>query len=473
MTSHSSNVNGKNPLLWILDTSATNHFSFDLSSFITHKSIIPIHVTLPDGSQVTTSISGTVAISPSLTLHNVLYVPSFNVNLISIEKLVDCNHCSVQISANTCHIVQNHSKAMIGIASLHRGLYVLESLPSNSSVSNSSVNNSCNFVSQNTCNLWHSRLGHISKIGLQATSKNFPFITCNNGNVPCDSCDFAKQRKLPFSNSISQSIVPFNILHADLWGPFSTISTLGHKYFLTLVDDYSRHTWVVFLKTKDQTKQSLINFIAYIENQFHTTLKCLRTDNGTEFIAMTSFLLSKGITHQRTCVETPQQNGVVERKHQHILDVARSIFFHSNVPLDLWNFCIQHAVHIINRLPSPLLKYKSPYELLFKQPPVMLHLKVFGCLSYATSLQAHRTKFQPRARKAIFIGYKEGTKGFILYDLENHDIFISRNVVFYELLFLLKVTFLPLLYLHTLSKIWMISSFPHLSHLLVSSIVQT
>ena len=77
------------------------------------------------------------------------------------------------------------------------------------------------------------------------------------------------------------SCAPFDILHADLWGPFSTISTLGHKYFLTLVDDYTRFTWVIFLKTKDQTKTSLIQFVALIENQFKTSLKCLRSDNGT------------------------------------------------------------------------------------------------------------------------------------------------------------------------------------------------
>jgi hypothetical protein len=98
----------------------------------------------------------------------------------------------------------------------------------------------------------------------------------------------------------------------------------------------------------------------------------------------------------------------------------------------MWNFCIQHVVHVINRLPSPLLKSKTPYELLFQSPPTLLHLKVFGCLSYATTIQAHRTKFDSRARKCVFIGYKDGTKGYILYDLHSHNIFLSRNVVFYE-----------------------------------------
>jgi hypothetical protein len=199
-------------------------------------------------------------------------------------------------------------------------------------------------------------------------------------------------------------------------GPYSTTSVLGHKYFLTLVDDYSRFTWIIFLKTKNETRNNLIHFIAYLENQFSTTLKCLRSDNGTEF-ALSDFFLSKGIIHQKSCVETPQQNGVVERKHQHILNVARSLSFHSKILITMWNFSIQHVVHIINRLPSPLLNSKCPYELLFKIPPSLIHLKIFGCLSYATTLQAHRTKFNSRARKCVFIGYKDGTKGYILYDL--------------------------------------------------------
>lgn len=85
--------------------------------------------------------------------------------------------------------------------------------------------------------------------------------------------------------------------------------------------------------------------------------------------------------------------------------------------LNMWNFCVQHVIHLINRFPVPLLKSKSPYELLFKQPPSLIHLNVFGCLSFDTSLHAHRTKFDPISRNSIFIGYQNSPEGYILYDL--------------------------------------------------------
>lgn len=322
--------------------------------------------------------------------------------------------------------MQNPSMETIGIADLQYGLYVLHS---------NVFHASCNSVSTNDGDIWHMRLGHPSHKGLQTIAKVFPFVSCKDNVSPCDSCHFSKQRKLPFLDSVTCTNDVFDILHADLWGPFSTISMLGHKYFLTLVNDHSRFTWVIFLKTKDETRDSLINFVAYVEKQFNKHIKCLRSDNGTEFLALHSFLSAKGILHQKSCVETPQQNGIVERKHQHILNVARALHFQSNVPLTMWNFCVQQAIHVINRLPTPLLKLICPYEILYQEPPSLIHLKVFGCLSYATSLMAHRTKFDPRAHKAIFIGYKEGTKGYILYDLTHHNIFVSRHVIFYENIF--------------------------------------
>ena len=112
----------------------------------------------------------------------------------------------------------------------------------------------------------------------------------------------------------------------DIWGPFSKNSIHGHKYFLTILDDHSRYNWVVLLKSKAEVKIHIENFLALVKNQFETSIKCIRTDNGSKFL-LKDFFSSKDIIHQTSCVYTPQQNGIVERKHQHILNVARALMF--------------------------------------------------------------------------------------------------------------------------------------------------
>lgn len=152
-------------------------------------------------------MSGSIVLSPTLTLHNVLYIPTFHVNLLSIAKLVNSNDCHVNFTANSCTILQNHSKAAIGTTNLQRGLYVLDATPQSQALHS----NATSF-----CNLWHIRLGHISNDGLKYISKAFPFIPYVHNNTPCDSCHFDKQKKLSFPNSTTVTSFPFEILHADL-----------------------------------------------------------------------------------------------------------------------------------------------------------------------------------------------------------------------------------------------------------------
>jgi hypothetical protein len=124
----------------------------------------------------------------------------------------------------------------------------------------------------------------------------------------------------------------------------------------------------------------------------------------------------------------------VERKHQHILNVARALLFQFKLPKKFWSYVVLHAVFLINRVSTSLLKQKSPYQLLYGSLPDIHSFKVFGCLCFASTLLAHRSKLQSRARKYVFLGYKSGTKGYVLYDLDTREIFVSRNVVFHELL---------------------------------------
>ena len=191
------------------------------------------------------------------------------------------------------------------------------------------------------------------------------------------------------------------------------------------------------MKHKSEASFLIQSFYILILTQFKLPIKIIRSDNGLEF-ALNSFYASKGIIHQFFCVETPQQNSVIERKHQHLLIVARALRFQANFPLKFWGDCVLTATYLINRIPSPLLNNVTPYEKLLGHSPFYGHLRIFGCLCFASTLSRDRTKFDARVKPCMFLGYPFGTKGYKVYDLATKTSFVSRDVIFKECIFLFK-----------------------------------
>ena len=153
------------------------------------------------------------------------------------------------------------------------------------------INKSC--VDIDTTKLWHFRMGHLSYDRLKFFSSYYSNISIGYVH-PCDACLFAKQKRLPFPFSSTKSTQFFDLLHVDIWGPFNHVFVEGYKYFWTVLDYFTRYTWICLMKTNAETHTHLRNFINKIENQFNCHLKVLRSDNDPEFL-MTDFFNWKGI----------------------------------------------------------------------------------------------------------------------------------------------------------------------------------
>ena len=134
--------------------------------------------------------------------------------------------------------------------------------------------------------------------------------------------------------STTRALNYFNLLHVDIWGPYPHRTYNGSRFFLTIVDDHSRATWVHLLAYKSNAFSLLKAFVSFVKAQFGGTVQVIRSENGMEFQddSALAFYGDKGILYQTTCVDTPQQNGIIERKHQNLLQVTRALMFQSNVP---------------------------------------------------------------------------------------------------------------------------------------------
>ena len=368
----------------IIDTGASHHMTGDITLLTEVRSMIPCPVSFADGSCVMATKSGSLKLSEKLTLLNVLYVQNLNCTLLSVAKLLRQTGCLAMFTDTLCVLQDRFTRTLIGAGEVKDGVSVYRDV---------TVTRGHRVKASEDQTLWHRRLGHPA-FGVLSY---LPFIS-GVKDVPnkfggCDICFQSKQTRELFSESSNKSLGSFDLIHTDLWGPYRVPSSCGAVYFLTIVDDYSRAVWIHLLLEKSEVKTVLPNFISLASRQFGRKVKTVRSDNGTEFMCLSRYFAEQGILHQTSCVNSPQQNGRVERKHRHILNVARSLLFQASLPVRFWGESVLAAAHLINRTPSKVLQGKSPYECLYEKRPTYDDIKMFGCLSFAHKARRDKDKF--------------------------------------------------------------------------------
>ena len=368
-----------------------------LSLFKSTSPIFNSSVTLPNGESIVNTHIGSIELFDHFVLENVLNVYQFRFNLLLVSALTQSHRCFVQFDSKSCFIQDHLQGKMIGMGKRRGNLYILD--PANLFP----ILGVCNNVSKKEHEVWHSRLGHPSYVRLNVLKNVLHFKQLLNETPHCSICHLAKQKCLPFPNSNSVSISAFELLHLDIWGAFHLPTHDGFRYFFTIVDDFTRFTWVYLLRAKSDVANIFPAFYNIVYTQYGVKIKLVRSDNALE-VAFTDFFRDKGILSFYSCVDTPQQNSVVERKHLHLLNVAGALLFQSHIPLAYWGGCILIAACLINRIPSLVLSNKTPFEVLYHKVPSYNHLRTFGCLCYGSTLTRHRDKFSPKAIQSVFLG---------------------------------------------------------------------
>ncbi|GJZ53423.1 retrovirus-related pol polyprotein from transposon TNT 1-94 [Tanacetum coccineum] len=288
--------------------------------------------------------------------------------------------------------------------------------------------------------VWHRRLNHlnfgtINDLARKDLVRGLPRLKFEKDHL-CSACQLGKSKKFshkPKSENTNMEVL--HTLHMDLCGPMRVQSINGKKYILVIVDDYSRFTWVKFLRSKDETPEFVINFLKQIQVGLNKTVRYIRTDNGTEFVnqVMSEYYEGVGIFHQKSVPRTPQQNGVVERRNRTLVEAARTMLIFSKAPMFLWAEAVATACYTQNRSLIHTRHNKTPYELVHDKKPDLTFLRVFGALCYPTNDSEDLGKFQAKADIGIFVGYAPSRKGYRIYNKRTRRLMETIHVTFDEM----------------------------------------
>ncbi|GJW35388.1 retrovirus-related pol polyprotein from transposon TNT 1-94 [Tanacetum coccineum] len=420
-------------VLWYLDSGCSKHMTGDRSRLMNFvKKFIG---TVRFGNDHFGAIMGygDYVVGDSV-ISRVYYVEGLGHNLFSVGQFCDSD-LEVAFRKHSCYVRDTDGVELLK-GSRGSNLYTIsvEDMMKSSPICLLSK------ASKHKSWLWHRRLNHlnfgtINDLARKDLVRGLPRLKFEKDHL-CSACQLGKSKKHTHKpKTENTNLEVLNTLHMDLCGPMRVQTINGKKYILVIVDDYSRFTWVKFLRSKDETPTVVIKFLKQIQVGLNKTVRFIRTDNGTEFVNKTlyDYYESVGIFHQKTVPRTPQQNGVVERQNRTLVEAARTMLIFSKAPMFLWAEAVATACYTQNRSLIHTRHDKTPYELVHNKKPDLTFFRVFGALCYPTNDSEDLGKLQPTADIGIFVGYAPSRKGYRIYNKRTRQIMETIHVQFDEL----------------------------------------
>lgn len=412
---------------WYVDSGATKHVCCQQKFFITLRKCDNIEIQIADNKTINVTAIGNCRINlqnGEFILSNVLYAPEVFANFISPIALAEENYdtlitkrdgkvCSLTFyNQQICFKAEHHDGLLKLINCEKEHLYVTKTKVTDEIIE------------------WHRKLGHVNFADLRRLAERF------NVKVPyilpqCMVCECSKASRKPFFRKEIKSKRILELIHSDLSGIIRQWNLHGYKYYLLLIDDYSRYVTCYLIRSKSDTFKCFEEFVTLTERQMNVKMMALISDNGTEYTSsdFQAVIKANGLVHYFTNAGCPETNGVSERGNKTICQMATALLKDAGLPAYLWPEAIEHAVFIRNRVPSSAINYQVPYDLWHKKSPDYKRINRFGC-AVVMHDPTITGAFDGSGSAGFFVGYPKNKSGILVFLPDKRKVVSSRNVVF-------------------------------------------